>query len=364
MSQYHQVHHLAEIARANAEASNRKQSIKCVVWDLDHTLWDGTLLEDERVFLRPAVVKVIKMLDQRGIVHSIASKNDSIVALAKLNECGLSDYFLYPQINWNAKSASLREIALALNIDITALAFVDDQLFEREEVHSVHPGVLCLDAQEIAKIPDMPQMNPRFLTDDAKQRRWMYLSGRDRKQAEQDFKGPEEEFLASLQMIFSIASAGEEDLKRAEELTVRTHQLNTTGYTYSYEELDAFRRSSDQKLFIAGLDDRYGTYGKIGLALVECRPSSWIIKLLLMSCRVMSRGVGTILLIHMMNLAKQADVPLQAEFVHNGRNRMMYITYKLGGFKEVEQYGDLILLEHNLRSIPPFPPYVKLSLAP
>ena len=92
---------------------------------------------------------------------------------------------------------------------------------------------------------------------------------------EREFVGTNEEFLATLGMIFTIAPAGEEDLQRAEELTVRTNQLNSTGYTYSYEELDALRESPDHLLLVATLADRFGSYGKIGLALVEKGEPDW-----------------------------------------------------------------------------------------
>lgn len=345
-----------------ARPSKKRQSIKCVVWDLDNTLWDGVLLEDEQVVLRPEVVEVIKTLDSRGILHSIASKNDYSTALKKLEQFGLSEYFLYPQINWNAKNTSIREIARSINIGIDTLAFVDDQAFEREEVAFSLPEVLCIDAANSAAIPEMAEMKPRFITEDSRKRRLMYLGDIARNAAEKEFQGPGEEFLATLDMVFTIAPAREEDLKRAEELTVRTHQLNTTGYTYSYEELDAFRQSSTHKLFVASLDDRFGAYGKIGLILLECGPAIWTVKLLLMSCRVMSRGVGTIMMNYIMGLAARANVRLRAEFVPNDRNRMMYITYKFGGFKEVEKTDQLVLFEHDLGHIPPFPAYVRLIL--
>ena len=85
-------------------------------------------------------------------------------------------------------------------------------------------------------------------------------------------------------------------------------------------------------------------------------------KLLLMSCRVMSRGVGTIMMSHIMNLAKQAGVKLRAEFKPNGRNRMMEVTYRFGGFREVARDGDLIVFEHGLEQIAPFPEYVHVTL--
>jgi len=343
-------------------AHAKQRSIKCVVWDLDNTLWDGVLLEDGEVSLRSDAVDVLRALDRRGILHSIASKNEPAVAMTKLEQFGLSEYFLSPQINWNSKSASIAEIARSINIGLDTLAFIDDQAFEREEVAFSLPQVLCIDAKEIPAVLNMPEMNPRFITEDSQKRRLMYLSDIARDKVEKAFVGPGEAFLATLDMVFTLSEAREEDLQRAEELTARTHQLNTTGYSYSYEELNEFRQSDTHKLFIAGLDDRYGTYGKIGLTLLECHEDVWVIKLLLMSCRVMSRGVGTIILHHIMRLAKEAGVRLRAEFVANNRNRMMYVTYKFGGFKEIEADGDALILENDLSTIQSFPDYLTVRI--
>jgi FkbH-like protein len=166
-------------------------------------------------------------------------------------------------------------------------------------------------------------------------------------------------------MVLTIFPAEEEDLRRAEELTVRTNQLNTTGYTYSYDELSHLRQSEQHRLLMARLEDKYGSYGNIGLALVECEEGeeeAWTIKLLLMSCRVMSRGVGSIMLGHIMNLARSNNVRLRAEFIPNGRNRMMDITYRLTGFHEREEIGGLIVLESDLANIRSFPDYVQVHI--
>lgn len=347
---------------ATAEQQLQRKTIKCIVWDLDNTLWHGVLLEDQHVSLRPEVVEVIKTLDSRGILHAIASKNDYATAMAQLERLGISQYFLYPQINWNSKSSSLLAIAQAINIGIDTLAFVDDQAFEREEVAFSLPDVLCIDASNIAIIPSLPEMQPRFVTTDSQMRRALYQSDIEREKVEKDFIGSKEEFLATLDMVFTIAIALEEDLQRAEELTVRTHQLNTTGYTYSYEELAAFRNSSSHKLFISSLEDKYGSYGKIGLTLLECQQDIWTIKLLLMSCRVMSRGVGTIMINHVLNLAQQAHVRLQAEFLSNDRNRMMYVTYKFAGFREIQKRGEMSILECEPTRKQPFPSYIQMHI--
>jgi FkbH-like protein len=346
-----------------AETKKTPKTVKCVVWDLDHTVWNGILLEDERVELRPGVLDIIRELDERGILQSVASRNDHARAMERLDALGIADYFLHPQINWAAKGQNVETIAKKLNIGLDTFLFIDDQPFEREEVAFACPAVRTLDAAELEGFLDRPEMMPEFITDDSRKRRLMYHADIQRQEAEESFQGPSEEFLRGLEMRFTLAPCGEEDLQRAEELTVRTNQLNTTGYTYGYDELNAFRTSPGHVLLVAGLDDRYGSYGKIGLAMVEkTSPEFWTVKLLLMSCRVMSRGVGTIMMSHLMELAKAAGAKLRAEFVPNGRNRMMEVTYRFGGFREVERRGEMILFEHDLAAIAPFPEYVHVDV--
>ena len=189
----------------------------------------------------------------------------------------------------------------------------------------------------------------------------MYMNDIKRNKIEDEFKGTKEEFLASLNMKFKITEAKEEDLKRVEELTVRTHQLNTTGYTYSYDELNEFRKSDKYKLLVAQLDDKFGTYGKIGLTLIECNEDRWDIKLFIMSCRVMSRGVGSVFLNYIMKLAQENNKVLTAEFVPTDRNRVMYITYKFSGFEEVKNDSGIIYLKNDLSNIQKFPYYVDIQ---
>jgi len=113
---------------------------------------------------------------------------------------------------------------------------------------------------------------------------------------------------------------------------------------------------------MARLEDKYGTYGHIGLALVECNADVWVIKLLLMSCRVMTRGVGSIMLSRLIQMAKHNNVRLQAEFVPNDRNRMMDITYRFAGFNEVDETEGHIIFENDLTDSQPFPDYVKVDI--
>lgn len=343
---------------------DEEKPIKCVVWDLDSTLWDGVLLEGDPVAIPPAMIDVITTLDQRGILHSIASKNEHQAAMEKIREFGLDEFFLFPEINWNAKSSSIARIRDNFNIDAGSMMFVDDEQYERDEVQSVHADILCVDARDRETLLSHPRLNPRFVTEDSGRRRQMYLAQFTRKRAEEGFSGPRSEFLASMRMRLSITRATEMDLQRAEELTIRTNQLNTTGRTYAYEELKGYLGSAQHDLLICELEDRYGAYGKIGLALVEKAPGGHRLRLFLMSCRVMSLGLGSVFLTHILRRAKRDGDRLRADFRHTGRNRQMYVAFKLANFKDVESPdSDGLILEHDLSALAAAPPYLELTVS-
>lgn len=338
-----------------------RREIKCVIWDLDETLWTGILLESPAVALRPGIRDVIVELDRRGILHSIASRNDFDQAMRTLQTLGLSEYFIRPQINWGAKSVSVGNIQQQLNIGFEALLFIDDQPYERDEVRQRHPEVLCVPAEEYAALPTRGYLQPRFITEESARRRQMYRDDICRTQDEAAHAGPAAEFLQALEMRFVIAAATEDDLQRAEELTVRTHQLNATGRIYAYEELNALRCSPHHALLICELEDRYGSYGKIGLALLEKQPGHNHLRLMLMSCRVMSRGLGTILLSHLMRLTKGENKALLADFKPTRSNRQLYVAYKFANFTEREGLPDGgIVLENDLAIIQRYPPHVEV----
>lgn len=344
-----------------------KTKIKCVVWDLDNTLWEGVLLESETEMTpRPEALALIEELDRRGILQSIASRNEHELACAALERLGLLDYFLAPQINWGAKSQSLSAVADALNIGLDTFAFIDDQPFEREEVASVHPQVRVFGENEIEALASREDFNPLYVTEDSKQRRALYQRDAQRRQAQENFDGPEESFLRSLDMCLSLAPAQEKDLFRAEELTVRTNQLNTTGVTYSVDDLRALIASPDHSVVIAELSDRYGSYGAIGLVLIsltqdeaDAAERGWCIDLFLMSCRVMSRGVGGVILSLLRRAAHNSQRRLLARFKQTDRNRMMYVTYRFAGFSERD---DSELLINSLSEIPAIPDTMALSV--
>jgi len=334
--------------------------IKCVVWDLDDTLWQGTLLEGDDVVMTEPVRHVIHELDRRGILQSISSKNWYDAAWEKLVGFGVDEYFLHPQISWASKSDSIKNIGDRLGIALDAFAFVDDQAFERDEVRHFLPDVTTIDVVDIDRLLDMPRMQPRFITSESRMRRRMYQADINRQQHENEFAGTKEEFLATLGMRLTIREARETDLRRAEELTLRTHQLNTTGRAYSYDTLRRLIDSPEKVVLVAELEDRYGASGTIGLALIEQQAEAWSLKLLIMSCRVLTRGVGGAVISYILQSAKRRGVGVRAEFVETGRNRMMYATYKFHGFREVEENGGLIVLAHDLERVLPCPRYITI----
>jgi FkbH-like protein len=342
------------------------KKIKCLVWDLDNTLWNGTLLEDGEVSLREGIVEILKELDRRGILLSISSKNDYDDTMKKLCEFGIQDYFIYPQIGWGNKADAIKDIASALNIGLDTFAFIDDQPSEREEVAFALPQVMIIDAADYKSLPDMERFTPKYITEDSRMRRRMYQADLERKKVESGFKGSNEEFLASLGMELTVSPVAKGDLERVEELTIRTNQLNSTGVTYSFEELEGFISSPSHIFLIAELRDKFGTYGKIGLVLLEETEDGLWIRLLLMSCRVMTRGIGSALLVHIIKLAQSRGKRLFADFADTGRNRVMYITYKLMGFEEAEtdnkpEESNRSVLEYKGGSDREYPSYLKLN---
>ncbi|NLR57667.1 HAD-IIIC family phosphatase [Chitinophaga polysaccharea] len=337
------------------------KDIKCVIWDLDNTIWEGTLLEDKTVTLRDGIREVLEELDNRGILHSVASKNNYEEAVGKLEELGIAHYFLFPQVSWNAKSHAVSTIQEQLNLGADTFLFIDDQPFEREEVKNVHPKISCIDAAEFRLLLTDKRLQPKFITTDSRRRRFMYLEAAERNRQEEAFRGPKEQFLAQLNMELLISPATEEDLERAEELTLRTNQYNATGTIYSYEELNYFRISPDHDLLVCELTDKFGSYGKIGLALVEKQSSYWHLRMILISCRVISHGIGTVLLNYILNQAFQTGKKVRADFQQTDRNRMMYLTFKFAGFTVLTNEAGLILFENEAAQLLKLPGYIKIT---
>lgn len=336
--------------------------IKCVIWDLDNTLWDGILQESEIDSLLPERVNIIKTLDERGIIQSIASKNDHDLAISQLKKFNLEQYFLFPEIGFNPKSESIGKIRENLNIGIDSILFIDDQQYELDEVKYTYPEVSCLHVDDYKELINNDQLIPDIITEDSKRRRLLYIEDSKRKKDELEYKHAPEEFVKSLNIEVSIYEPSENDLERAVELTERTNQLNTTGRPYSFDELNGFRKSESHRVLMCEMKDKYGSYGKIGVALIEENEISLSIEFFLMSCRVASRGIGSVFLTYIMKCASYENKKLYAKFYKNDRNKLMHFTYKIAGFNEIEKNGNEIRLENPLNAIQDYPKYMNLNI--
>ena len=282
---------VVEKAAQGAPAPGPKTALcKCVVWDLDNTLWEGTLIEDgvEHLRLRPDIQDVLRSLDKRGILLSIASKNSPDDAMEALRRFGLDDYFLFPQISWEPKSQAVRQIAAKLNIGIDSLLFIDDQSFEREEVQSGCPGVMALDAADYQSLLDRPECQAP-VTEESGKRRSLYRDQQCREEAQREFQGEYFSFLRSCNLRLKARPISEPNLDRVHELTQRTNQMNFSGNRYSRAQLQELMRNADIDAFVLDCADRFGSYGTIGLCLVN--RATMQMTDLMFSCRVQGKRV-------------------------------------------------------------------------
>ena len=271
--------------------------VKCVVWDLDNTLWDGTLIESEPELLqlRPGVKELIQALDERGFLQSIASKNDYDAAWPVVERLGLAEYFLYPQIHWNAKSASIQQLARDLNIGVDTFALLDDSVFEREQVRSALPQVRCYDIPELATLLERPEFSV-MVTEESRQRRQMYRAEAKRRSVMAEDHDDTISFLKKCHLQVEVFEPKtEKELLRCYELLTRTNQLNMSGVKYSREEFDQALLREGYQAFAFSCGDDFGDYGIVGFGQYEKQQDVLIMKEFAMSCRVAGKFVESAL---------------------------------------------------------------------
>ncbi|WP_246021465.1 HAD-IIIC family phosphatase [Paenibacillus lentus] len=267
--------------------------IKCIVWDLDDTIWEGTLRENaDNIILRPGIEQVLVELDQRGILHSIASRNRLDQVVSKLEEFGIAQYFVSLQCHFSSKAISLRQIAMELNIGLEALAFVDNDSFERFEMNYYYPQVLTFDAQYYLELPKSPSLQVRDVTEESANRRHYMLARQQRKAAERGFQGSREQFLKECQMVLQIQQADPGDYPRIVELSHRTNQMNSLLERIDRPFVESFCQLKQHMIYVARLKDRFGDHGLIGTCFVALEGNAMKIRLFCISCRIEGRGVA------------------------------------------------------------------------
>lgn len=312
-------------ARQPAESSSettslRSPAIKCVVWDLDNTLWTGTLVEDglESLKLNDAAANAVRALDRKGILQSIASKNNFQDAQEALRKFNLDEYFLFPQISWDPKSGSIKRIRDRLNIGIDTFAFVDDQDFERAEVTTALPAVLAVDASQIGELMRHPRLDVP-VTQEGSKRRMLYQAEAQREQAQSSFGSSYEDFLRSCAMSVAISRFAEQHLERVNELVQRTNQLNISTYRYSRDELCHLLSNQTQGSYVVHASDRFGDYGLVGFIVFDLQRD--FILDMMFSCRIQGKLVDDAFLAWLFEfVVKHPPGQLRARFRASKKN--------------------------------------------
>jgi len=315
--------------------SGAPRLVKCVVWDIDNTLLDGVYLESAGAppAANRAMAATLADLGSRGILHAIASKNPPEAAEHAAAVTGAR--FAAVECGWGAKSGALGRIAADLSIGTDALAFVDDDPYERAEVGAALPEVLVLAPEEVAGAAGWPEFGAAAATDEARRRGEMYATRRHRRAAERAYGGSREEFLASAGTEVTITAAGREDVPRLHELSARTRQFNSAGRAAGEAEFASWIAAPHTEVVTVRLRDAFGDDGIVGACVTSHGgDGTWTVRLLAMSCRAMGRGVIGGLLAWLTRSAAGAGArEVAVPCVLNERNVPLRVALTAAGFR-------------------------------
>jgi FkbH-like protein len=330
--------------RATKNDAVSRAPVKCIVWDLDNTLWNGTLIEGDELMLRPGIVDLLKHFDERGVLMSIASKNDAEPAVARLKQFGIDEFFLYPQVDWLPKSHKLKKIARQLNIGLDAVAFIDDNPFELAEVSNALPQVICVDTNALQQLAANPQFQGS-VTQESRQRRRYYQQQIAREIDQTEFAEDYLGFLKSCQIVLEIAPYENADEERVAELVQRTNQLNFSGRKYSRADLQKIIADPALDKYVLRCSDRYGAYGAVGFCIVQELPGELRVHDFMLSCRVQGKFIEQALFAHLLDSHnRHAAQALWVNFHSTERNTPAWQVLETLGFTASEsEAGGLIL---------------------
>ena len=342
------------VARVIAAASGKSR--KCLVLDLDNTLWGGVIGDDGLEGIRLgqgspegeaflSFQKYLGLLASRGVILAVCSKNDLDVAesvFADHPEMALKRQDIAAFVaNWNDKAGNIRELADILNIGSDSLVFVDDNPAERDIVRRELPEVAVPELPEdVAHYPAVLAAAGYFeaasFTPDDRLRVRSYALNAERHASMRratDMDG----FLRSLEMRLVAKTIDRVDLGRATQLLNKSNQFNLTTRRYTEAEMARLRENERSAALCFRLQDRFGDNGLISVILA--RPDAawaadeWLIDSWLMSCRVLSRGVEAASLQVLATQAATRGVrTLIGEYRPSAKNRMVADHYPKLGF--------------------------------
>ena len=299
---------------------------KCLVLDLDNTLWGGIVGEDgiDKLALSLqapgnsflAFQQAILDHYNRGVILAINSRNNEEDAWNVIrnhpNMILKEHHFAASRINWNDKAQNIKELAKELNIGLDSMVFLDDDKTNRELVRALIPEVetpeLPTDPKEYTKfLHSLPYFQTDVITDEDKMRGNLYVTERLRKEQEKQYAN-KEEFLTSLNLELTVYEDNDACIPRLAQLTEKTNQFNTLKSPLTEEEIKSYIVSDKHKIFYGQLQDMFGDYGVVVFALIDIEKEKWHIRSMLMSCRVFGRDVEEAFLAEIIKRAHQEGV--------------------------------------------------------
>ncbi len=332
---------------------------KCIVLDLDNTLWGGVIGEDgfDGIKLGSGPVgkaftefqNLLLALHKRGIILAINSKNNSEDALRVIREHPdmilREEHFSCMKINWNNKVDNILEIANELNIGLDSMVFFDDDPVNREYMRVNLPQVLTVeipqDVSEYSQIlMNMNDFDVLKITDEDTSRGKMYLQDRQRKEFEKSAPNLGD-FLKQLDIKLKIKKANDFTIPRISQLTLKTNQFNLTTRRYQEEDIRKFVANQEDYLVGCGqIEDKFGDNGITGVFIIKKEnKSEWLIDTFLLSCRIMGRGIEDGILSHILQRAKDEGVNIvKGEFISTKKNKPCEGFLSDYGFKKEGNY--------------------------
>jgi FkbH-like protein len=355
-----------ELLRAAGEQLSRAiaplfvAAAKVVVLDLDNTLWGGVVGEDgpTGIALGDGAVgsayadfqDALLALRAQGVLLCIASKNNEADAWEVFDHHpGMRlrrGHVTAHRIGWQPKSASIAQLAKELSLGLEAFVFLDDSPVERAEVRAAHPTVLVPELPEdpasfVDFLRGLPALDRMALTEEDRARAGQYEAAKARAsilEAAAQAVEPDAwaAHLRSLGLAVVVREVDDADVERVAQLTQKTNQFNLTTLRRSSAELAALRASGRHLLYGVSVTDRFGGYGLTGAAILERTDGgTYHVDTLLLSCRVLGRGVETALLAAIVpRLLEERAERLTARFVPTDKNAPASGFLRAHGFVE------------------------------
>jgi FkbH-like protein len=353
---------------------------KCVVLDLDNTLWGGVIGEDGLTGIRLSgsaagseyveFQQYLKGLIGQGFLLALASKNNEADALEVLrthDAMVLREHdFVATRINWRPKPENIRSIAAELGIGLDSMVFVDDNADERELMRQLAPDVLTVELPSDATLyrttlERLPQLQVVRLTDEDRQRTQRYHE-KQRREVSRAKAGSFEDFLTSLELTAHIALASAADVARVYQLFQRTNQFNLTTRRYENAVLDACRSDPAVRLYTLRYRDRFSEPELVGAALVTAAADRWHVDNLVLSCRAIGYGIESALLARICTDARQSGVVIiGGDFIPTVKNQPAREFYALHGFELAAREADLEIWRRGLADVPASPHWIRLD---